>query len=600
MIILGFEPRAETPAARLQRVFGLDAEAAARLVARVPTTVQRAVSPVRAEYFRRALALLGAEVEVRDPHGRLIAAKPSRPPAAPAPWVDENSPTSRPPSAARASSAAPVARAASAPSPAFAQAGDAPADVRPPAHPTLREASFPEPPAAARPVPVREAPAAAAAEPIWARVPSSVWDPPAAAQPAPAAARAPRVAPNVWEPPADVVQASALEPQTQAPRAAAPAPPKAQPPRVAADFDLARSIAGDVLWRPPAAPASERARPPAAAITLDCDDADAARPVLQPWEQPRLASMAEPDRLPTKASAARAAARRAPAAAAPIALPLADAPARAPRAPELRPASVGLAQPPSTAGSLSRLDLRSFWETLGEALAVPFSGPGVYWLGAITAWSVFVGAIDMLARFALIIGSVVMFFAHTSLLALACDYYRVCLWTPVSGEKVLDTAPSFDPVRLLERYIKSGVHLSLFIIVSQVPLIWWVVDKVLDKVHPLDILADPITWLLAVLPYYYWPMAVGVAALGNNFGAVWNVAAGVRAIARAPLEYTVIVAVGIAVLVGSWVGLLLFGSLFGATGALLSGTIGLPLALSHGIQGALMGHLARARAEVFE
>jgi hypothetical protein len=41
-------------------------------------------------------------------------------------------------------------------------------------------------------------------------------------------------------------------------------------------------------------------------------------------------------------------------------------------------------------------------------------------------------------------------------------------------------------------------------------------------------------------------------------------------------------------------------TLMGATGAVLSGTVGVPLAVSHGIQGALMGHLARARAEVFE
>jgi hypothetical protein len=44
----------------------------------------------------------------------------------------------------------------------------------------------------------------------------------------------------------------------------------------------------------------------------------------------------------------------------------------------------------------------------------------------------------------------------------------------------------------------------------------------------------------------------------------------------------------------------LFGSVLGVTGALVSGTIGFPMAVSHGMQGALMGHLVRARPEVFE
>ena len=73
-----------------------------------------------------------------------------------------------------------------------------------------------------------------------------------------------------------------------------------------------------------------------------------------------------------------------------------------------------------------------------------------------------------------------------------------------------------------------------------------------------------------------------------------------RAIARAPLQYLAVVLVSFAMLAASVIALFLVGSMLRLSGAILTGALGLPLALSHGIQGALMGHLARARAEIFE
>jgi hypothetical protein len=668
VVILGFEPRDEPPAARLERAFGIDAEASTRLCASLPMTVQRAVSRVRAEYFRRALVLLGARVEVRDPTGQLLLAEPSSEaqspsveaaPSAPPPvvaasavsaptalsaWID---PTSR----TFANVATPLALAET--TPPEAAPGATSWDVRLPAHPTLREGSqvLPEravvsaampapatnpPPQPRRvalagwgdPLPIEPARAAAPELPVvrapvapsellGPRMPSSVWDPPPPA--APVAAAAPVVPARIAEPvhaPAPARIAEPVAPPITVSEPSALDPHPLQLSKSGQHFDLTRSIAVDALWRPPAAATAEPAAAPkpasapepAAAITLDGDPADGARRVLSPWEQPNVESMVEPKAVPKVAPPPR---RKPPPVAGNSARASADAPraVEAKRAPAARAkdaaaaskaAAVGVALREPTQRSLANVDLRSFWETIGESLALPFTGPGVYWIGAITAWSVCVGALDMLMRFALIAGAVVTFFAHSSLLAFACDYFRVCLWTPATGDKALDRRPDFDATKLLERYVKSGAHLSIFIVASQVPLIWWAIHNTLDKVAPLDILTDPVTWLLALLPYYYWPMAVGIAALSNNFGAVWNVAAGVRAIARAPAEYSVIVLIGVATLVGSWVGLLLFGSLFGITGAVVSGTIGLPLAISHGIQGALMGHLARARPEVFE
>jgi len=82
VVILAFEPREESPQLRLQSAFGIDAAAADKLVAKLPMTVQRAVPRVRAEYFRRALTLIGASSEVRSQDGQVLPAPP--PPAPPA------------------------------------------------------------------------------------------------------------------------------------------------------------------------------------------------------------------------------------------------------------------------------------------------------------------------------------------------------------------------------------------------------------------------------------------------------------------------------------------------------------------------------------
>jgi hypothetical protein len=264
----------------------------------------------------------------------------------------------------------------------------------------------------------------------------------------------------------------------------------------------------------------------------------------------------------------------------------------------VRPGAAPAARP--TARSVQGADLRSFWQSFGEAMVLPFTGPGPYWIAAITVWSVVVGMIGLLASFMFILGLVVSFCAHTSLVAMACDYYRTCFWAPAVGERKLDRAPDFDPARIMGDYVGRGLHLSLFVVLSQVAAIAWVAMSSFDGTAPADLLLDPITWLLFFFPYFYWPMGVALTALRNDFGGIWHVVVGVRAIARAPLEYLAVVLVGFAVLASSATVLFLFGSMLGLTGTILGGTIGLPLALSHGVQGALMGHLARARADIFE
>jgi hypothetical protein len=115
-----------------------------------------------------------------------------------------------------------------------------------------------------------------------------------------------------------------------------------------------------------------------------------------------------------------------------------------------------------------------------------------------------------------------------------------------------------------------------------------------------ELAVHPLSWLLLLMPYFYWPMGVGMTALNNDFAAIWNVPAGLRIIARAPAEYTVIVGIGVMSFFAAGIALVLFGSALGITGSVIVGTLGFPLAVSHGIQGALVGHLVRSRSEIFE
>ena len=74
VLIVGFDQRDEPPVARLARAFGIAPETAAQIVGKLPAAVQRGVPRVRADYFARALVMIGASVELRDKQGELIAA----------------------------------------------------------------------------------------------------------------------------------------------------------------------------------------------------------------------------------------------------------------------------------------------------------------------------------------------------------------------------------------------------------------------------------------------------------------------------------------------------------------------------------------------
>jgi hypothetical protein len=247
-----------------------------------------------------------------------------------------------------------------------------------------------------------------------------------------------------------------------------------------------------------------------------------------------------------------------------------------------------------------RSDRRTFWGSLGDALALPFGGSGSLWLLSIVGGVGAAVGVGTLASFLLLLAFAVALCAGSALLALACDYYRACFWAVAAGEPALGRGPDFAPARVLDVYLKQGLHLLAFGAIAHVPVIAWFTLSMLDGVQVVDLLLDPVTWVLFFLSHLYWPIGVGLTAFANDFAAIWRVLDGVRAIFRAPLPYLVIVTIGFGVFALTAVVLAALAALFGVTGALASAALGLPLALSHGIEGSLMGHLARTRASLFE
>jgi hypothetical protein len=247
------------------------------------------------------------------------------------------------------------------------------------------------------------------------------------------------------------------------------------------------------------------------------------------------------------------------------------------------------------------VDDGSFWEGFADALMYPWQGRGVAWLIGIALWCVCVHLLTAISQVVPFVSWTLTSLANGSVLAFAADYHRRCMWGVANAEQPLEEGPDFDPVRLWHGYMRSGANLAVFLIVSQIPLMSWVISSIFSEgVGGLAVLFSLRFWLLACLPALYWPMAVATASLYNRYSGVWFLPVGLRAIARAPLEYLAIFAVGAFVFLCPWLVIALIARAAGLPGAFVMAIGGLPLAASHGVMGALTGHLMQAKSNLFE
>jgi hypothetical protein len=501
----------ESPVVGLKRVFGIDEVAASRLLGNLPAVVQRGVPLVRAEYFRRALELIGAEVEIRTRGGALVPVPAPEPSPETAPLV----PRERTQLQGAAPPLAPAAVAAPASPAGAAVAPGTPADV------TLRE-----------PVPA----------------------------PTQAETARTRVAPRELD----------LE--------AGPMPmPTPTLPAEASASDVTPT--GPARWADPEralARASARPGPPPA-LELELPDPPAA--VRERRPNARILPGEVPASNPPRGPATRSSRP-----------PRRDLGARRSNPP-----------PPAPAQHTPVFDTRSFWASLGDALALPWLGRGPYWLLALFVWSIFAALSSVIAEslavpvLPLVIGGL----GALTLMGFAADGFRAAFRCVVDGAPAIAQAPSFDPAQVVTRYVVSALHLMLFALLSNVPALLWYFKQA-EGVSLLSTLAHPMTWLLTAFPAFYWPAGLATAALHGSFAGIWKVHVGLRAVVLAPLEYLASATLGALALGLTGAGFALLGKLLALPPALGLAALGLALGVSHLLWGSLLGHLWRTQPEAFE
>lgn len=564
VVVLGFDLPLPEVVDGLSRVFGLDEVTAQALISALPATVCHDVNEIRAEYFRRALCSIGARVEVRSgPH-----AVPADLPA-PAPAND----VTVPPSAA---GDRPSGRSAT-----LLMGSD-------PLAATLNALPAPQLPAAEASL-ATSARTAVESRPAGARAGSELGsrdtdlDAETSRQvlsPAPAADAVPRWGELVREPqkprPAPLslgeLTLGLRSPDAYGERALPSAPLPARPrPDLAAYREPPLPGPGPRL--DPAA-YGERSLPPAA----DGVQLASLSPVAPHPGRERVSAQPSPG--------------RAPALNVPKKLPI----------PAARPESRRVEAAPPVPPGFVEHDDASFWPELPALLSFPWRESGWQWFVVIGLWAVGANLLSALAKVVPLVGTWFVLMLNSSVLALSADYHRRCMWAVANAEGPLQSGPDLDPVRILHTYMRSGLHLLGFMLVSQLPLTAWLVNRIMEEGFEggLELVLSRRFWLLSMLPGLYWPMAVATASLYNRFQGVWYVPVGLRALLRAPLEYACIAAIGTATFLVPWLICTLIGRAVGLPGIFFLAVAALPLAASHAVMGTLTGQLMRARPQLFE
>ncbi|MET0385212.1 MAG: hypothetical protein ABW321_04600 [Polyangiales bacterium] len=565
VLVLGFDSHHEAPIAGLRRVFGLDEPSARSLVAALPAVVCRRVNQVRAEYFTRALRSIGARIEVQDEQGRvaLESAHAAAGVSVPANDVERGQ--------NNASPSTHTARAAT-----LLQGGDAFA-------PTLTAVPAPQLPHASElsSTLMHVDLSMLEAEPDLTPVASHARHATRSTEPAP---RVDASEGGAW---GDLMR-DAPKPRPVSTPLGEPgsAAPSEHATQAAPTARAARTVNEDT-----SDPAQQFG-----ALSLPPDDNPLPMLSIAPPVEPKSGplhdavsddGMTRRDAQPRHPALTDAAAHAQPAA------PARREPALAAARPaQARVARVVPSEPPEP----------SYWDDLGEALLFPWRDRGVWWVISIVLWALVANVFGALAQAVPFMGTTFVLLFNSALLALTADFHRRCMWGVANADSSLDEGPDFDPARILHHYMRAGVHVTGFLLVSQLPVVIWLVmslvDKGLDQWLPL--VSSWKLWLIAALPAVYWPMAIATASLYSRYQAVWYLPLGLRALARAPLEYASIVMVGAVAFLIPWTCATAIARAVGLPSMFFLALAGLPLAVSHALMGALTGHLMRARPALFE
>jgi hypothetical protein len=183
------------------------------------------------------------------------------------------------------------------------------------------------------------------------------------------------------------------------------------------------------------------------------------------------------------------------------------------------------------------------------------------------------------------------------LLALCVEFQRSVFWATATGDGELEPRSSEGVAAL----IRSGLYPTGLAALTHVLLWVWLVNQIASDRPALATVASPALWVLGFGPGFYWPIALGSAAARNHVRGVWDIGQGLRALGRAPLPIAqVALASGCVFAISLLLCTAILSAVHLGPAFTLFAASGLPLALAHGLMGAWLGRVIRARPDLFE
>lgn len=246
---------------------------------------------------------------------------------------------------------------------------------------------------------------------------------------------------------------------------------------------------------------------------------------------------------------------------------------------------------------------RSMQEAIVRALLLPLRGSGIAWhitsaiVGFMTVGigsallsmfsSDFAAALSWVGfLFVGLIGGVL-----TGVLA---SFLRQCFWGVVNGETTPQRMHEIGPEFLKNEIGVAGSIYFFSLVAWQLLALGWLISTVPEHgfAHAF---AHPVTMLLVLGGFLYWPLGLTLAASQTNPGAFWSLPRAMELLKDAPLQTLAICIGGAALVTCSWFALAALSMV--SSGAFWAGVFALfgpVLAYVHGVQGALLGIVFKA------
>jgi hypothetical protein len=255
-------------------------------------------------------------------------------------------------------------------------------------------------------------------------------------------------------------------------------------------------------------------------------------------------------------------------------------------------------RPPFVSSAISRphaarnVEL-GFW----EATKLGFSGTSISWIAKIAGAAVVLAGLAQLSVRVPALGLPLLLIGLTCVLGLCSEYHKYVFWAAATREESLQERPALSVAMMM----RDGVHLTCFALISQLLVWFWLAGQLQAAHRPLAVVFSPSLWVLGFGPGFYWPIAIACAAAQNRASAVWDLPLGLRALGRAPGEVAVVV---LATAAAFMLSMMVAAAVVSATSLdptlALFTAAGLPVAITHALAGAWMGRVVHQHPDLFE